>query len=423
VIIRHRECARTDSAVSDTPTHELDAHAALAALIARLAPITHHESAAIASAMGRVLANDVVAPLDVPAFANSAMDGYAIRSADCVGPVSLRLVGSALAGHGHESALQAGTAVRIMTGAPLPPSADAIVPQEDARCKDNVVSFSTAVPAGQYVRPRGEHVRAGEVVIRAGTTLRAPELGLATVVGIDEVSVYRQLRVGLASTGDELVDPPTPLTRAGSYDGNRPLLAAACRSAGFDATDLGICGDRADEFARLIDRARDQRLDALLVSGGSALGDADVVRKAQSVQFLAVNIRPGRGITFGTFGDAAAPLALIGLPGNAVSTFVMFHLVGLPALRHLAGGRARIPEHFPMPLAVDLACRRGSIDYRRGRIEHTAAGEIRVRPFERQGAGMLRTLAEADVLIAAGPEPLYRAGERVLVVPLATLPR
>jgi molybdopterin molybdotransferase len=424
VIIRRRECVRrADSTMSDTPARELDAHAALAALMARLAPIADHESAGIAAATGRVLANDVVAHIDVPAFANSAMDGYAMRSADCVGPVSLRLVGTALAGHGYENALQAGTAVRIMTGAPLPPTADAVVPQEDARCKDNVVSLAGAVSAGQYVRPRGEHVRAGEVVIRAGTTVHAPEIGLATVVGVGKVSVYRRLRVGLASTGDELVDPPVPLARAESYDGNRPLLAAACRAAGFDATDLGICADRADEFTRLLERARAQVLDALLVSGGSALGDADVVRKAQAIQFLTVNIRPGRGITVGTFGDAVASLALIGLPGNAVSTFVMFHLIALPALRHLAGSHARIPEHFPLPLAVDLACKRGCIEYRRGRLEHTAAGEVRVRPLERQGAGMLRTLAEADVLIAAGPEPRYRAGEHVLVVPLATLPR
>ena len=408
--------------MSDTPAHELDPHAALAALIARLAPIADHESARIADAMGRILAQDVVALLDVPAFANSAMDGYAVRAADCVGPVSLRLVGSALAGRGHQSALEAGTTVRIMTGAPLPPSADAVVPQEAVRRNDAVVSFTAGVSPGQYVRPRGEHVCAGEVVIRAGTTLHAPEIGLATVVGIGEVSVYRRLRVGLASTGDELVDPPKPLSSEASYDGNRPMLATACRAAGFDAADLGICADRADEFARLLERAHAQRLDVLLVSGGSALGDADVVRKARAVQFLAVNVRPGRGITFGTFGDADAPLALLGLPGNAVPAFVMFHLIALPALRHLAGGRARIPEHFPLPLAAELACKSGFIDYRRGRIEHTAAGEIRVRPLERQGAGMLRTLVDADVLIAAGPEPLYRAGEQVLVVPLATLP-
>jgi molybdopterin molybdotransferase len=421
-VINRRRARLADSAMSDTLANELDAHAAVAALISHLAPIAERDSARVANAMGRVLAQDVVAPLDVPAFANSAMDGYAVRAADCVRPASLRLVGTALAGHGHQTALEAGTTVRIMTGAPLPPSADAVVPQEDARRNDDVVSFAAGASAGQHVRARGEHVRAGEVVLRAGTTLHAPEIGLATVVGIGEVCVCRQLRVGLASTGDELADPPMPLSREGGYDGNRPMLATACRAAGFAATDLGICADRAEEFTRLLDRARAQRLDALVVSGGSGLGDADVVRKAQAVQFLALNIRPGRGVTFGTFGDSAAPLALIGLPGNAVSAFLMFHLIALPALRHLAGGHARIPEHFPLRLAVDLSCKRGLIDYRRGRIEHTADGEVGVRPLDRQGAGMLRTLVDADVLIAAGPEPLYRAGEQILVVPLATLP-
>ena len=161
----------------------------------------------------------------------------------------------------------------------------------------------------------------------------------------------------------------------------------------------------------------------MLVSGGSALGDADVVRKAAAVRFLAVNIRPGRGITFGDFSSSTARLALIGLPGNAVSAFVMFHLLALPALRYAAGGIAQIPEHLPAPLAIDISCKAGCIDYRRGGFERTPAGDLRVRPLERQGAGMLRTIAEADVLIAAGPKAHYRAGEQVLVVPLASLPR
>jgi len=409
--------------MSDTPGHELDAHEALAALRSELAPIVERQRVDLAGATGRILAADIVADLDLPAFANSAMDGYAVRAADCRSSNRLRVAGAAFAGHVYTGALQAGTTIRIMTGAPLPTGADAIAPQEDARREGDLVWFAANVTRGQFVRPRGEHVVAGEVVIAKGVTLRAAEIGLATAVGATHVDVYRALRVGVASTGDELLDPPAPLSRVGSYDGNRRLIALACQAAGFSVLDLGICPDRADEFVHLIDRARATSADALLVIGGSALGDADVVRQAEAVRFLPLGIRPGRGITVGHFSGPAGRLELLGLPGNAVPAFVMFHLIVLPALLHLAGGMAKVPEHLAVPLAVDVACRAGSVDYRRGRLERDPAGKLAVRPLDRQGAGMLRTLVEADVLIAAGPKPLYRAGEPIPVVPLASLPR
>jgi molybdopterin molybdotransferase len=402
-------------------TAELDVHAAIAALCGQLVPVRQNEPCALADAQGRILSVDLQAQLDLPAFANSAVDGYAVRTADCIAPVRLRVVGEALAGHGYHGKMAAGTAVRIMTGAPLPDNADAVVMQEEASAEGECVSFARPVRAGQYVRARGEHVRAGDVLLAKGSRLHAAEIGLATAVGITHVQVYRRLRVGVASTGDELADPPARLDPAASYDGNRPWLALACRSAGFDVVDLGICRDDATEFAQLVERGCTAELDALLICGGSALGDADIVRKAETVRFLAVNIGPGRGITFADFGVGDAPLVMFGLPGNAVSAFVMFQLIVLPALCHLAGGRARVPSHFPLPLAAEVACRPGRVDYRRGRLEYNAAGELTVRPLDRQGAGMLRTIVEADVLIAAGPHAHYRAGDRIDVVLLAAL--
>jgi molybdopterin molybdotransferase len=408
--------------MSDASGHELDLQAAVGALCAELAPITQRESASSDVAAGRVLAADVIATVDLPRFANAAMDGYAVRSSDCQSSARLRVVGTALAGHGFAGELPPHSAVRIMTGAPIPDGADAVVMQEEATWEGDLVLFSSTARAGQYVRPRGEHVRAGDVVVAARTTLGAAEIGLVTAVGVTQVEVRRRLCVGVASTGDELADPPTPLSSSGSYDGNRPLLVRACHAAGFDANDLGICRDNAADFTRLIDRAREASLDALVISGGSALGDADVVRKSEEVRFLPLNIGPGRGITFGKFGDDAARLALIGLPGNAVSSFVMFHLIALPALRYLAGGVAQVPVHVPVPLAVELACKPGRVDYRRGRYESDPSGRLLVRPLAQQGAGMLRTLVEAEVLIAAGPKPRYNAGEPILTVPLAVLP-
>jgi molybdopterin molybdotransferase len=401
---------------------ELDAHGALAALCRELIPIDAREVVTTPDACGRVLATDIVAPSDVPAFPNAAMDGYAVRAADCSANAHLRVEGAALAGHPYERELPAAAAIRIMTGAPIPPGADAVVMQELALRDADRVSFASPVQRGLNVRPRGGHVRGGETVIAARTTLNAAEVGLATLVGAAQVEVFRRLRVGMASTGDELFDPPAPLGVAGGYDGNRPMLAAAARAAGFVVTDLGICRDRAADFARLIEQAQQQGLDALVISGGSALGDADVVRQAESVRFVPVNLGPGRGVTFGTFARDTARLVLLGLPGNAVAAFVMFQLLALPALRYLAGGRGTLPLHLPVPLAVDVSCKPGRIDYQRGRFEHGARGELTVRPLERQGSGMLRTLAEGDALLAVGPQGHYRAGESIPVVLLAAVP-
>ena len=402
---------------------ELDVQAAVDVLCRRFAPVVQTEGTTIGAAAGRVLARSVVAQIDLPPFANSAMDGYAVRAADCSGVAPLRVAGVALAGHSYDESIAPGTAVRIMTGAPLPPGADAVIRQEDVSLEADRISFPVPVSVGLNVRARGEHVRANETVLAAGTALFAPELALAVAVGVPRIDVFRQLRVGIASTGDELADPPAPLSAVGSYDANRQLLGGACRATGFVVTDLGICHDQPDDFTRLLDHARSAPVDALIVSGGSAQGDADVVRKADSLHFLPLSIRPGRGIVFGDAGRGGAPVALFGLPGNAVSAFVMFHLVVLPVLRHLAGGRAMVPPHLPLPLAVDLACNSGRIDYRRGRLERNSAGDLIVRPLAKQGAGMLRTVAEADVLIAAGPRARYQAEELIPVVPLATLPR
>lgn len=409
--------------MNEPPSHELEVHAAFSALRERITPIVEHEVLPTRDAAGRVLSSDVVSSLDLPAFDNAAMDGYAVLASDCRGPARLRVIGSALAGHPCETTMVPGTAVRIMTGAPMPSGGDAVVIQEDVQRDGDSVAFATPVRSGLNVRARGEHVRTGESVLTAGMTLHAAEIGLAAAVGATEVSVFRRLRVGLASTGDELADPPAPLTTAASYDANRPLLARACSSAGFAVVDLGICADDPAAFATLVTRAHAERLDALIVSGGSALGDADVVRKADAVQFLSVNIRPGRGITIGSFESAAHRLALLGLPGNAVAAFVMFHLIALPALRHQAGAAARVPEHLPLPLATDLSCKPGRVDYRRGRYRLDAAGLVTVHPLEQQGSAMLRTLVDADVLIAAGPKARYAAGEPILVVPLSGLPR
>lgn len=408
--------------MNEASERELDHHAAVMALCDYFEPVAERLSIALDAAAERVLAVDLQSQTDLPSFSNSAMDGYAVRAADCNAGARLRVIGSALAGHAFGAAVTAGTTVRITTGAPLPAGADAVVMQEEATRDGDVVSLQTTVEPGLNVRPRGGHVHAGETVLAAGAVLRAEHVGLATAIGATRVDVFRPLRVGLASTGDELADPPATLELTGSYDANRPMLAVACHAMGFETLDLGLCRDTAADFAALLTRAHDASVDVLIVSGGSAMGDADVVRQARSVRFLPVNIRPGRGVTFGTFELRERRLRLLGLPGNAVAAFVMFHLIAVPALLHIAGARANGPAHLPLPLACELRCTEGLVDYRRGRLERNAPGDVVVRPLAQQGSAMLRTIVQAQVLIAAGPRTLYQAGEPILVVPLAALP-
>jgi molybdopterin molybdotransferase len=368
-------------------------------------------------ARGAVLARDLVSRLDLPAFDNSAMDGYALRHADLSAGAPLREIGRSYAGHGHAGSVAPGTCVRIMTGAPIPAGADTVVVLEDVDAHDGTVSVRSAPPAGANVRRRGEHVACGSVVLAAGTHLTAPDLALAAAVGCDRLPVHRRLRVGLLSTGDELADPPQPLAAAGSYDANRPLLVATCARLGFDVRDLGICSDRTIDFARTLDRAFDAQCDALVISGGAAQGDADIVRQAGGVQFLPLNLRPGRGVAHARLQRGAQHLLLLGLPGNVVAAYVMFHLVARPVLLHLAGGRARPLPLLHAPLAAAATVRAGRIDYRRARLD----AEGRIHLFQDQGSAMLRTVAEADCLVALGPAERYAAGALVDVIPLGLL--
>jgi molybdopterin molybdotransferase len=258
--------------------NEFTIDAALAHLRTAFASISGTEEIRLAQASGRVLSQPVVAAVDLPAFDNSAMDGYALRAAD-LSADALREVGHSYAGHGFAGAVQPGECVRIMTGAPLPAGADTVVMLEDtARSAAGVQVLRTPLP-GANVRRRGEHVQRGAAVLTVGRLLGPAEIGLAAGSGASTVCVQRRLRVGVASTGDELADPPALLSAATSYDANRPLLLATLRQdAGIDSTDLGICPDDKAAFAALIERALALGLDALVISGGAAQGDADPPR-------------------------------------------------------------------------------------------------------------------------------------------------
>ena len=396
---------------------ELGVDDALAALQAGLLPIAESEEIALGLAAQRVLARDLVSPLDLPAFDNAAMDGYAVRAADTVASTQLALIGRALAGHAFNGKVEAQQAVRILTGAPLPKGADAVVINEDARLDGDNVAVEQPVTPGANVRRRGEHIRQGDTVLSRGRRLRASDLGLAASIGASTLTVVRRLRVGVLSTGDELTDAPAALSSSAAYDGNRPFLIALLQRSGCIAIDLGIAADTADALVASLSRAESERVDVVLTTGGAAQGDADFVRQHGEVRFIAVNFRPGRGIAAGTLRAGSSTIPLFGLPGNAVAAYVMYQLIVRPLIGWIAGAGVERPLMLALPLATSARCRPGRIEWRRARWRRID-GHLAVDLLKDQGSAMLRTVSEADALVAIGPLEHASAGTPVSVIAL-----
>jgi molybdopterin molybdotransferase len=307
----------------------------------------------IADARGLVLARDVTASEMVPPFANTAMDGFAVRAADTAGaseaaPVNLRIVGEVAAGHAPAVAVGAGQAVRIMTGAPMPGGADAIVMVERTRAEGDSVAVFQAATAGDHVRHAGGDLQVGQRVFDAGTTLTPAHLGVLASLDVAEVWCHPRPRVGVCSTGDELV-VSGPLAPGMIRDSNRPMLLAVLEEAGFEAVDCGIARDDEQVLTDVITRAVDE-CDALVTSGAVSMGDYDFVkvvlerlateRPQSSYEWMQIAIKPAKPLAFAAIGGVPA----FGLPGNPVSSRVSFELVARPALRRLAGHADVRPE-------------------------------------------------------------------------------
>lgn len=311
-----------------------------AAILAAVSPLPVEECA-LADAVGLVLARDVVAEEPVPPFANTAMDGYAVRAADTAGasavsPVALRVVGELPAGHAPTIPVGPGEAIRIMTGAPIPSGADAIVMVERAeRVGDDGVLVQAEVAEGLHVRRPGGDLEAGQVAFTAGSVLGPAHVGVLSSIGARTVPVYRRVRVGVLSTGDELVEEGS-LAPGQIRDSNRPMLLALARAAGAEAIDLGLARDDEDLITAVLENAFEQ-CDAVLTSGGVSVGDYDFVKAALdrlgSLEWRQVAIKPAKPLAFGI----VRGVPVFGLPGNPVSSLVSFELFARPALRKMMG--------------------------------------------------------------------------------------
>ena len=373
-------------------------------------------------ALGHVLGEAVHSQESLPRFANSAMDGYAIRSGD-TGPdgATLEVVGSTMAGEERARAIGANQAVRIMTGAPIPVGADAVCMLEETVEILGQVHLRRVLPPGTNIRFPGEDIREGMEVFPESTLLGPFHLGVLAGIGVPRVLVHRQPVVGVLSTGDELVDGDDQPGPGQIRDTNRPALLAMVSVAGARPLDLGIVGD--DENA-LISRIEDAigDCDVLITSGGASDGDRDTiasalarVKGARTIRSIRAAIRPAKPLVFGEIGESRVPV--FGLPGNPVSALIAFALFVKPALRKLAGHR----EFLELPIAAVaesdfLRSTDGKVHYLRAHARLDGAGVLRVSGSTRQGAHMLLAMADSNALVVLGDGESARAGERVEVL-------
>jgi len=379
-------------------------------------------------ALGLVLAEPVTADRPLPPFANSAMDGFAVCAADTAGasedaPVQLRVIGTAAAGSPSIGAVEPGTAIRIMTGAPTPPGADAVIrfeeTDENARSGPEQragIGIRRAACPGENIRPAGEDVATGQQVLAPGAVLRPAELGLLAALGRTTAPVHRRPRVAILSTGDEVVDPGAPLGPGQIHNSNGPMLAALVRQAGGEPLPLGVARDSAAELTERLDQARNA--DLILTSGGVSTGDydlvKDVLRMQGTIELWQVRLKPGKPLAFGHLG----PTPLIGLPGNPVAAAVAFLQFARPAIRTLLGHPVLDLPTVPATLLDRIENRGGRRHFVRVRIERDAERGYTARLVGPQGAGLLSSLVLANGLLIVPEEMTVAEPGAVLPVQL-----
>lgn len=393
---------------------------ALTQTCASVLPVTDTEEVSLMQALGRVLAQAVVSPMDVPGWDNSAMDGYAVRVADVptldtVLPISQKiLAGSAAA------PLQAGTAARIFTGAPIPDGADAVMMQEHCVAEGAGVRLTQLPRLGENIRRQGEDIRAGVAILKAGERLSPQAIGLAASVGVSKLTVFRRLRVAIFFTGDELVEPGNPLLPGKLYNSNRYVLASALESIGCEVIDFGIVSDDLAATRQTLRDAATQA-DVILTTGGVSVGEADFVKAAVEAEgelkLWQVAIKPGKPLACGRIKSDGRRATFFGLPGNPVSAFVTYLVLVQPALCRAQGIRDFTLQTITM--RADFAWPKPGPRREFLRVKQNEQGGLDL--FPHQGSGVLSSTVWADGLVDNPEGQAIQPGDFVRYLPFSEL--
>ncbi|HVK99012.1 MAG TPA: gephyrin-like molybdotransferase Glp [Dongiaceae bacterium] len=391
---------------------------ALARLLDAAVPTSHTVTIPLREALGRVLAEDILAPLDVPPADNSAMDGYCLRSADFVDgkilPISQRIPAGVA-----PQPLQPGTAARIFTGAEVPQGADTVVMQEDCVATADGVQINEMPEPGQNIRPQGQDIARGQRALARGQRLRAQELGLLASLGIAYINVFRPLRVAVLSTGDELVEPGDPVAPGQIYNSNRYTLMGLLQGLGLDIVDLGRVADNQAATETALRTAADQA-DVIISSGGVSVGEEDHVKAALSalgdLQMWKLAIKPGKPFTFGQ----VLGKPFLGLPGNPAAVFVTFTILCRPWLLKTQGATQISPQGFNVPAGFTVRKAGGRQEYLRSRLI-TENGALRVEPYPNQSSGVLLSASWGNGFAVVPVGQTVNPGDPVLYLPFDAL--
>lgn len=417
-----REPTLPDSCAAPENPSVLRVNAAREAILAKLPVLQSLQKLALRDTLGRVLAEDIISPFNVPPYANSAMDGYALASTDLEKlPATLRCVGQAFAGQPFAGSVQPGECIRIMTGAIVPDGCDTVIMQEQAEVDGDNIYFSGEHRRGDNVRLAGEDIAQGQVVFSKGRRINAADLGLLASLGRSEVSVLRKLRVAFFSTGDELKSIGESLKPGDIYDSNRYTLFAMLQKLGIDMLDMGVIKDDPEALRQALQAASDNA-DVVITSGGVSVGDADYIKallaELGQVNFWKIAMKPGRPLAFGQIANTP----FFGLPGNPVSVMVTFYQFVLPALQKMAGETQTAPLLLQATAAAPIRKRPGRFEFQRGILKSSADGQLQVCMTGEQGSGILSSMSHANCFILLDENCAgINAGERVTVQPFAGL--
>jgi molybdopterin molybdotransferase len=379
---------------------------AVGIITARVTAVNDVEAVSLDAADGRILARDILAPLPLPPFTNSAVDGYAVRGGDLPGgeEQAFQIAGRVQAGAPAGAAISLGQATRIFTGAPMPEGADTVFMQEDVRLDgDGRVVLPAGLKPGANVRPAGEDIPLGHLALKAGQRLRPQDVALAAAFGLTQLEVIRRIRVAVFSTGNEVVSPGAPRASAQLFDSNRFMLMAMLKRLGCEVSDLGILRDDRASLADGLRRAADAH-DLILTSGGVSTGEEDHVKagveSAGSLVLWRMAIKPGRPVAMGIIGGTP----LIGLPGNPVASFVTFVHVVRPTVLALAGATPQPLVPMPVRSAFTYKKKIGRREYVRVVLRKGDGSVLEAKKFPREGAGLLSSLVDTDGLVELGEE-------------------